>query len=94
MLRGVPDQLRIGTNAPNERVPLARLIFLKKWSARAIRKNVKMKILIFLRCQALRWPDRRLSFRGLHGIMEIKDGDRNVDIVNARETFDQYKVAQ
>ena len=41
MLRGVPDQLRIGTNAPNERVPLARLDFQKNPIARAIRNKIK-----------------------------------------------------
>ena len=35
----VPDQLRIGTDAPNEKVPLARFDFQKNWTARVIRKN-------------------------------------------------------
>ena len=31
-----------------------------------------------------------VRFRKLHGILKIKDGDRNIDILNAREKFDQY----
>lgn len=35
----VPDQLRIGTNAPNERVPSASLGFRNNSSAWVLRKN-------------------------------------------------------
>jgi hypothetical protein len=35
----LPDQLRNGTNAPNERIPPARLGFQNNWGARVIRKN-------------------------------------------------------
>ncbi|MEA3232808.1 MAG: hypothetical protein U9Q05_13720, partial [Thermodesulfobacteriota bacterium] len=31
-----------------------------------------------------------VRFHKLHGILKIKDGDRNIDILNAREQFDQY----
>ena len=37
----VPEHMRIGRNAPNERVPLARSDITKNWSARAIRKKVE-----------------------------------------------------
>ena len=40
MLRGVSDQLRIGTNTPNQRVPPARLDFQKNWGARVIRNSL------------------------------------------------------
>jgi len=43
MLRGVPDQLRIKTNAPNESVPLARSVIKKNCSARAIRNSPNMQ---------------------------------------------------
>ena len=39
--RGVPDQLRIKTNAPNESVPLARSVIKKNCSATAIRKKLR-----------------------------------------------------
>ena len=42
----LPDQLRIGTDAPNEKVPLARFDFQKNWTARVIRKNLKMPSVI------------------------------------------------
>jgi hypothetical protein len=39
----IPDILRIGANAPNEKVTLARLDFQKNWGARVIRKKVSIK---------------------------------------------------
>ncbi|HBE92679.1 MAG TPA: hypothetical protein DDW55_09190, partial [Gammaproteobacteria bacterium] len=33
-----------------------------------------------------------VRFRKLHGIMKIKDGDRNIDVLKARETFDEYST--
>ena len=35
-----------------------------------------------------------VRFRGLHAILKIKDGQRNLDVLKARETFDQYEVGQ
>jgi hypothetical protein len=44
LLRIFPDYLRIGTNAPDERVPPARLHFHKNRGARVIRNNIKIQI--------------------------------------------------
>ena len=33
-----------------------------------------------------------VRFRKLHGIMKIKDGDRNIDVLKAREKFDEYST--
>ena len=42
-LKILPEHLRIGTNAPNEGVLLARSDNKKNWSARAIRKKVMLR---------------------------------------------------
>ena len=42
-LKVVSDILRIGANAPNEKVTLARLDFQKNCGARVIRKKVSIK---------------------------------------------------
>jgi hypothetical protein len=40
----LPDQLRIGTNAPKERVLLARFDFQKNWTARMLRKKSRNNV--------------------------------------------------
>lgn len=33
-----------------------------------------------------------VRFRKLHGILKVKDGDRNIDVLKAREKFDKYST--
>ena len=33
-----------------------------------------------------------VCFHNLHGILKIRDGDRNIDVLNAREKFDMYST--
>ena len=40
-IRLVPEHMRIGAIAPNDKIPLARLHFLKDRSARAVRNNTQ-----------------------------------------------------
>ena len=52
-LKILPEHMRIGRNAPNERVLLARSDNKKNWSARAIRKKVMSCVLLIIQIFSL-----------------------------------------